>query len=54
MAPITGEETISPDDFATDTQEPDAEDNSTPPETDDEEAVIDEPELDTDLGRERR
>ena len=53
MAPITGEETISPDEFATE-PDLDAEDNSTPPETDDEEAVIDAPDLDTDLGRERR
>ena len=52
MAPITGEETISPEEFTE--PEADAEDNSTPPETDDEEAVIDAPELDTDLGRERR
>lgn len=52
MAPITGEETISPEEFTE--PEADVEDNSTPPEMDDEEAVIDAPELDTDLGRERR
>jgi hypothetical protein len=54
MAPITGEETISPDDFATDdSADLDAGvDNDTPP--DSEEEITDEPELDTDLGRERR
>ena len=52
MAPITGEETISPEEFTE--PEADVEDNSTPPEMDDEEAAIDAPELDTDLGRERR
>lgn len=54
MAPITGEETISPDEFAT---EPDLDagvDNDTPPQVDDEEEITDEPDLDTDLGRERR
>lgn len=58
MAPITGEETISPDEFATD-DEADLDagvDNDTPPTIDDEEEITDEPDLDldTDLGRERR
>jgi len=55
MAPITGEETITPDEFTTDTdvdldldvEEPDVE-------LDSEEEITDEPDLDTDLGRERR
>jgi hypothetical protein len=56
MAPITGEEVVSPDEFATD-DEADLDagvDNDTPPTIDDEEEITDEPELDTDLGRERR
>ena len=56
MAPITGEEVVSPDEFATDdVADLDAGvDNDTPPTIDDEEEITDEPELDTDLGRERR
>ena len=54
MAPITGEEVVSPDEFATDDEadldlEADAD-----VELDSEEEITDEPELDTDLGRERR
>ena len=55
MAPVTGEEVISPDEFTTDADtdiDLDAGvDNDTPPEVDDEETLND---LDTDLGRERR
>lgn len=56
MAPITGEEVVSPDEFATDDEadldlEVGADDDV---ELDSEEEITDEPELDTDLGRERR
>lgn len=56
MAPITGDEVISPDEFATDVDtDLDADvDNDTPPSVDDEEEITAEPELDVDLGRERR
>jgi len=54
MAPITGEETISPDEFtADDSADLDA-DIDTPVTPDSEEEITDEPDLDTDLGRERR
>lgn len=57
MAPITGDEVISPDEFATDVDtDLDADvDNDTPPSVDDdEEEITAEPDLDVDLGRERR
>jgi hypothetical protein len=56
MAPITGDEVISPDEFATDvdTDLDAGVDNDTPPAIDDEEEITDEPDLDADLGRERR
>lgn len=53
MAPITGDEVITPDEFATDVDtDLDAEEPEL--EVDSEEEITDEPDLDTDLGRERR
>lgn len=53
MAPITGDEVVTPDEFATDVDtDLDAEEPEL--EVDSEEEITDEPELDTDLGRERR
>jgi hypothetical protein len=53
MAPITGDEVVTPDEFATDVDtDLDAEEPEV--ELDSEEEITDEPDLDADLGRERR
>lgn len=56
MAPLTGEQAVDPSEFGNDDLDLDAGvDNDTPPEMDaDDEEEITEPELEPDLGRERR